>query len=361
VVIAVDIVTGARPASYSMEIARRLHPEADPVVLASKGYADTPLGILYRMVDHPIRVRQKRRRESVLHADSQVLAYLFAARIAPPRVITVHDLVQFQPEYDDPSYVSRGSPLDALFYRRLAKGLRAADRVVATSDFTRSELLQLGISNERITVVPMGVDLTLFKPRDRTECRSVLAKHGIRTDLKIALYVGTEHPRKNLPGLLRAFARLKTSALLVKVGRPRSPQHEMLLQLARSLGIEGRIKHIESVTQNDLPFLYSSADVLIQPSFTEGFGLPPLEAMACGTPVAVSSAGNLPSLVEDAGLLFDPRDEAEMAAVIDRILVDEDLQGELRSRSRARAGKFPWTATVGGTISAYKAAIASAA
>src|SRR5712691_10807893 len=149
-------------------------------------------------------------------------------------------------------------------------------------------------------------DSTLARPRSARACARISAKYGIPPSRPIVLYVGTEHPRKNLDALLRAFAQVTSSAVLVKVSVPRHPQHEILERLARSLGVASRVRSLEGVVGEDLPGLYGAADVLVLPSLTEGFGLPPLEAMACGTPVAVSNAGSLPDVVGNAGLLFDP-------------------------------------------------------
>jgi len=355
--VAVDVVTGPSPPSYTLEIVRRLPPEANPVILPAKGYGASAIGIAYRLADHPMRVRRSRRAGAILHVDSQLLAYVLAARMAPPKVLTVYDIVPFQPEYDDPSYVSRRGLLNGLFYQRLARGLRAADRIIAVSDYTRGELLRMGLDASRIDVIPMGVDLKVFRPRTPEDCRAVRAKYGIPDGPPVVLYVGTEHPRKNLPRLFRAFAGLGVPAILVTVGAPRHPQRDELERLARSLGIAARVKSVEWVASEDLPGLYGAAAVLVLPSLTEGFGLPPLEAMACNTPVAVSNTGSLPDVVGDAGVLFDPRDEAGMAESIRRVLADSSLRDELRARGRSRAANFPWEATVHGVLRTYRAAL----
>jgi alpha-1,3-rhamnosyl/mannosyltransferase len=202
----------------------------------------------------------------------------------------------------------------------------------------------------------MGVDRASYRPRPEAETREVLSRYGIPTGLPGLLYVGTEHPRKNLTGLFRAFARLQsqTDAMLIKVGAPRAPQHAELERLASSLGIAGRVMSVESVSESDMPALYAAAHVLVLPSFYEGFGLPPLEAMACGTPVAVSRATSLPELVGDAGLYFDPRDERDLADALLRLLRSEDLRVELGTRGLERAKAYGWERTIEGLVRSYE-------
>ncbi len=174
------------------------------------------------------------------------------------------------------------------------------------------------------------------------------------------LYVGTEHPRKNLPALFRAFRELveTSDAVLVKVGRARHPQREELERLAASLGIRERVLFVDHVDEDDLPLLYGTADVTVLPSLHEGFGLPPLEAMACGTPVAVSRVSSLPEVVGDAGVYFDPREESTIADALLRLLDDPELREELRARGLAHAAQFPWERTVAGVVASYDKAVA---
>jgi len=354
--IAVDLVTGPTPPSYTLELLRRLPPEVDHQILSSASYGASAIGIAYRLVNHPVRVWRSRRQGAILHVDSQLLSYVLTPWIAPPRVLTVYDLVPFQRDFDDPSYVSRKSFWNSFFFKRLAHGLWEADRIIAVSDYTRGELVRVGIDASRISIIPMGVDTQRFHPSTAEECARIRAKYGIPPSRPIVLYVGTEHPRKNLDALLRAFAQVTSSAVLVKVSVPRHPQHEILERLARSLGVASRVRSLEGVVGEDLPGLYGAADVLVLPSLTEGFGLPPLEAMACGTPVAVSNAGSLPDVVGNAGLLFDPRDVASVADAIQEVLSDSALRDELRVRGQSRARQFPWEATVQGVLHVYKAA-----
>lgn len=338
----VDVVTGAEPPKYTTELLRGLPKEFEVRYLRSKGYAPSQVGTLWRLVDHPRSVRRARRSGSILYVDSQLLAYVLSSRLAAPTVVTCYDLLQFRAEHDDPSYVSRRG-FHRLYYRRLRRGLERAGRVVAVSEFVRSELLGIGLDPRRIMVVPMGVDLDRYRPRAEAECRAIRARYGIPQDRPVVLFVGTEHPRKNAEGLFRALARLDDPVpFLVKVGAPRQPQRGQLLRLAHELALEDRVRFLDRVPEEDLPTLDAAADVLVLPSFYEGFGLPPLEAMACGTPVAVSRTSSLPEVVGDAGAYFDPRDEGTIADTLRSVLTDRDLRKELSARGRERAAQFPW-------------------
>jgi len=352
----VDVVTGAAVPKYTREILSRLPPSIRARPIPSRGYGSTRIATAYRLFHHPREIRRLRRKEAILHVDTQLLAYVLAKSVKPPTLLTCHDLVPFHPEFDDPSYVSRRRAVDRIFYRRLNAGLLRANRIVAVSDFTRKELIGRGVRADTIDVVPMGVDLDAYRPRPEAETKTVLAKYGIPADRPRLLYVGTEHPRKNLAGLFRAFARLqgRTDAVLVKVGSPRAPQHAELERLASSLGITARVVSVESVAEPDMPALYAAAHALVLPSFYEGFGLPPLEAMACGTPVAVSRAASLPELVGEAGMYFDPRDEEDLADALLRILGSEDLRADLARRGRERARAYGWERTIEALVRSYE-------
>jgi len=352
----VDVVTGATVPQYTKAILDRLPPSVSARTILSRGYGTTRMATAYRLFHHPREVRRQRRDGAILHVDTQLLAYVFARSMRPPTLITCHDLAPFHPEFDDPSYVSRHRAVDRFFYRRLNAGLLRATRIVAVSDFTRKELVGRGVPDETIDVVPMGVDRESYRPRSERETKEVLAKYGVPADRPRILYVGTEHPRKNVAGLFRAFARVRgaTSAVLVKVGAPRAPQHAELERLASSLGIQDGLVSVVSVSESDMPVLYAAVDVLVLPSLYEGFGLPPLEAMACGTPVAVSGTSSLPEIVADAGVYFNPRDDKDIADKLLQLLRSEDRRTELSKRGLERARAFGWEKTIAALVRTYE-------
>jgi len=352
----VDVVTGNEPPHYTLEFYRHLPATLGPRLLRSKGYGSSFTARLYRSFDHPRQVRRQRRRGSHLHIDTQMLAYLLRdrrLREEGPTVVTCHDVLQFLPRFQDPSYESGE---DRRGLDRLREGLQAADRIVAPSEHTKKDLVAQGFPAASIEVVPHGIDPGVFHPCDEADRRQVREKYRLPPDRPVVLFVGTEHPRKNLPALFRAFAAVKTDAVLLKIGPPRQPQRRELESLATNLKIRERVVFLDSPATGDLPRLFAAADVLVLPSLYEGFGLPPLEAMASGTPVAVSRITSLPEVVRDAGLYFDPEKEDTISAAITRLLTDASLRETLRALGLARAAQFRWEDSIARLLRAYAAA-----
>src|SRR5215212_7735759 len=235
-------------------------------------------------------VRQLRAvRSSLIHLTTHHLARYgpFARR---PYVVTVHDLIRYRDCHCAHAHrplIHEPNMRDRLYVGLDAAGLRRAEAVIAVSEHTRRELIELlGMAPERVTVVPEGVDTDAFRPTSRR----VLPEPYI-------LYVGSEQPRKNLATLFDAFARLRLhlpGLRLVKVGAaggPEAPFRERTLAQARTAGVLGELVFAERVSHDELVTWYSGALCLVQPSCHEGFGLTPLEAMACGCPVVVSWGG----------------------------------------------------------------------
>jgi glycosyltransferase involved in cell wall biosynthesis len=171
------------------------------------------------------------------------------------------------------------------------------------------------------------------------------------------LFVGTLEPRKNVPGLLQAYRQLvdakATDALLVLVGG-KGWLYEEIFERVETLRLAGRVRFLQGVANNDLPALYNAAGVLVAPSFYEGFGLPPLEAMACGTPAVVANRASLPEVVGDAGLLIDPDNVEDIAQAITRVLADERLRARMREDGLAQAACFSWERTARETLNVYR-------
>jgi len=167
--------------------------------------------------------------------------------------------------------------------------------------------------------------------------------------------VGARRPSKNLARLVRAFGRLcnQVEYALVLAGPPDPCFPDEALMIARELGLEGRVVFPGFVAEEDLPTLYSLADLFVFPSLAEGFGLPPLEAMACGTPVVVSNIPPLVEVVGRAGLTVDPYSVEQLAAAMLRVLTDPALREELRNRGLRRAAQFTWETAARKTLAVY--------
>lgn len=254
-----------------------------------------------------------------------------------PAVFTLHDLIF---RFDPASH----KLLNRIYLGLMApQFLRAAQAIIAVSECTKRDAVRLyNVPPEKICVIYEGVD-PRFKPiADADKLAAVRLKYNLPE--RFILHVGTIEPRKNLPRLFEAL-QLSTFHLppstghLVLAGKKgwlTAKTFERAKELGESVIFAGY------VADEDLPALYNLADLLVMPSVYEGFGLPVLEAMACGTPVACSNVSSLPEIAGDAALLFDPRDVRSIAQALERGLTDFELRAELRARGLARAARFTW-------------------
>ena len=266
-------------------------------------------------------------------------------------VVTFHDamLLKLQarelPTDAYPWFTMRGHSLSLAAIRRVA-------RVIAASESSRADLLRLGgCPPERVRVVPHAVS-GLFRPpvEPRADNGKVPSDRPVRI-----LHVGHCGPYKNIEAILRSIPpvsrRLGHRVVFTKVGGPFTKDQRAMI--AR-LGIQEQVQHLGMVPLADLPRAYVEADILLMPSLYEGFGLPALEAMACGTPVITSNQGSLPEVVGDAGLLVEPQDIEGIAAAVERVLTDAVLRAKLRRRGLERARIFTWERTARETLAVYE-------
>jgi glycosyltransferase involved in cell wall biosynthesis len=266
-----------------------------------------------------------------------------------PTVVTCHDLSHLHsPEHHPPERVRY---LD----RNLEKSLRRATRIVTVSDFVRQEVLNTFAFDPKIVVtIPEGVD-ERFRPHSTDETQDTMARYGLEHGRYI-LSVATIEPRKNLHGLVRAFmrlpARLRAIYPLVLCGAT-GWRESHLEQSLNALVREGSVRRLGYLPEADLPGLYAGAAAFAFPSFYEGFGLPPLEAMASGTPVLASATGSILEVVGDSGLLVDPHDDAALAEGLERVLTDQPLRDACIAAGLERARRFTWTSCVDRTIALY--------
>ncbi|GIW11605.1 MAG: hypothetical protein KatS3mg061_2662 [Dehalococcoidia bacterium] len=284
----------------------------------------------------------------LFHATEHLLPPLRRTR----SVLTVHDLIfRFFPEHH--------LPLNRWYLTlMMPRFLRAADAIIAVSEQTRRDLSALyGVAPERVWVIPEGVN-PRFRPPDHPAAITAL-RERLGLPERFILYLGTIEPRKNLLTLLEAYRALVAAgetADLVIAGR-RGWLFAPVFARVRELGLEQRVHFTGWVAEEDLPFLLAAAQVFAFPSEYEGFGLPPLEAMAVGTPVVAANAAALPEVVGDAGLLVPPRDVAALAAALQRVLSDEELARTLRARGLARARRFSWEKAALETLAVYRAVV----
>ena len=364
--IAIDATSvPARPAGagrYTLSLVRalaRVDRDHDYVVFARSHSLDelNDLGPAFTVVDIgdlsrgrryvweqtglPLALR--RRRAALLHSPHHTLPLLSPC----PRVVTVHDVTFFLL----PERYPRGRRL--FFQAATARSVRGADAVIVPSHSAAADLQRvLHPPPWRVHVTHEGVD-TAFRPVDPAEAAAVAERYGLPPGYVLSL--GTREPGKNRSTLLRALH------LLIEAGRDvhlavvgQSGWGEGDADAAAALGLARRVHFTGYVDQADLPALYAGASGFVFPSLHEGFGLPVLEAMACGTPVVTSNTSSLPEVAGDAALLVEPTDAAAIAEAVGRVLDAPDLARQLTGAGRERASGFTWDACAAATLQVYR-------
>ena len=269
------------------------------------------------------------------------------ANMAMPYIITVHDLIRYFDLKGYGTYIHRPNSRDRFYLTRDYRGVTKATRIIAVSQATKRDLMNyLGIPEERIRVVYEGIDHTVFRPSLRSN----------NFGYPYILFVGSEHPRKNLPTLIRAFGKLKERKL-VKVGRAGGKEtnfREETMKVIKSLNLDGQVIFTEFVSGEDLRARYCDAECFVLPSLYEGFGFPPLEAMACGCPVITSDSSSLPEVVDGAAIKVSAEDVEGLAEALQNVLTDQQLGRSLVERGMAQAAKFSSEETAEKTLEVYK-------
>ncbi len=266
------------------------------------------------------------------------------------KIVTVHDLAFLQhPETAVPS-------LAAYLNKVVPESVALADVVAANSFATRQALIEhYQTSPEKITVIPCGIESYFKRITDPVILEATRNKFELTHPF--ILSVGTLEPRKNHLGLIKAFyeiqQRNKSSVQLVIAGG-KGWLYEETLQVIQELKLEDKVRFLGRVSDLELITLYSMADVFAFPSFFEGFGIPPLEAMACGAPVITSNTSSLPEVTGDAALQIDPHDIQAIAQAISRLLEDEQLRDDLRQKGYRQVKKYAWPRIARKMLSIYQ-------
>jgi glycosyltransferase involved in cell wall biosynthesis len=269
------------------------------------------------------------------------------------KVVTVHDLIYAR--FPEAHSGIRDKGMRVL----VPQAARRSDRVIADSHSTRDDLVQmLGVPAARIDVVPLGLGgVKRETPLPERETRANLQLG----DRRVLLSLSAKRPHKNLPALIGALARIPAERrpLLVLPGYPTWHEAELRARAAAD-GVAEDVRFLGWLSGEELEGLWALTEAFVFPSLYEGFGLPVLEAMARGVPVACSNASSLPEVAGDAALLFDPHDESAIAEALQRLLGDEALREQLRARGLARVGEFTWERTARLTLASYRRTLASA-
>jgi len=273
-----------------------------------------------------------------------------------PTVITVHDLSWIRFPHTHP--VERVRAMDKYFQ----PGLERASLILTDSEFVKRELIEVfGVKPGLILPVPLGVE-PLFRPQSAVETLPVLGRHGLSHG-QYVLAVGTLEPRKNLEVALRAFMQLapplRKRFPLVLVGMKGWHTSALEQQLA-PLVAAGEIRLLGYLPREDLATIIAGASALVYPSIYEGFGLPPLEAMACGVPVITSNVSSLPEVVGDAGIMLAPHDVQGIAEAMEMLLTAPDVRDAFARKALARSAGFTWESCVSQTVAAYRRVLSSA-
>lgn len=310
----------------------RLLPKPTPLVRV-------PLFLAYELRRRPV---------DVLHVQ-----YTAPPFCRVPVVATIHDLAfEHMPE----TFTRRGSFQLKLTVRRTAQ---RAVRIATVSEYSRQDLLRTyHLPPEKVAVTYNGVDSHFTAKTGPNETADVRQRFGISRDYLLA--VGSLQPRKNLVRLIRAYAKLRTenqnfSPQLVIVGRKLWLADEIFAEVRRQTWAEDVIL-TGYASDEDLPKLYRQAAAFVYPSLFEGFGLPPVEAMACGTPVITSDVSSLPEITGEAALLVDPLDQAAIESALLEILNDQSLRARLKEQGIEQAKKFTWRAAAERTLQLYQEA-----
>lgn len=270
-----------------------------------------------------------------------------------PSIITVHDLAFLH----WPNFLTEKS---AAYYSQIDRSVRHAEHVIVPSESTKQDLTRLlGVPQDRISVIYEAAS-SRFSPQPVDETRTqITQKYGLPQ--RYILYVGTVEPRKNIEGLLRAFRylldRYQVPDTVLAIAGGYGWLYEETMQVVDELDLGDKARFLGRVPDDDLHKLYVGARCHAHVAHYEGFGLTPLEAMACGTPTIVSNVSSLPEVVGDAALLVDPGDAEEIAIAMHRLLTNDDLHAELREKGFQRAACFSWDEAARQTLRLYQSIV----
>jgi glycosyltransferase involved in cell wall biosynthesis len=319
----------SRPQPWLEVVASRRH-----VRVVSLPLSDRAMAVLWHRLGLPLWAEWFCGALDVFHSPDFTLPPVLRARTA----LTVHDLSFVRvPESADPA-------LRSYLLRVVPASVRRADAVLADSQSTRSDVIEcIGADPARVEVVYPGVEPRFRPLEDAHALQAVRSRYGLPDRFMLGL--GTLQPRKNYERLIEAYGmtrrEVRAQVKLVIAGG-KGWLYDSIFRRVEELGVAADVRFAGYVADEDLPALYTLAELFVFPSLYEGFGLPPLEAMACGTPVVTSNVSSLPEVVGEAALLVDALDVLALAEAIQRALSDEGLRSRMTHLGRQQARRFTW-------------------
>jgi glycosyltransferase involved in cell wall biosynthesis len=268
-----------------------------------------------------------------------------------PAVVTVHDVAFLR-------YPETLTEESRRYYGQVRRAIESAERTIVVSSATARDLANLlDVGTERVRVIPNGLDPIFTQPARPSEVARIQARWGLNRPY--LMFLGTLEPRKDIPTLLKAFAAVRVQhadLLLALVGR-RGWLYKPIFAEIERLKLREVVRIIEDAEDADLPPLFDGATAFAFPSLYEGFGLPPLEALARGVPTVAASTSSIPEVVGDAALLHPPGDHEALTVALLRLLSDDTLRAGLRARGRVRAAAFTWERAARETLAVYSEAL----
>ena len=307
--------------------------------------SSTPRRLLWEQTGLPLAVR--RLKADVLHSPHYTMPLLPGGGYR--QVVSFHDMTYLLMPELHPRFHRR------FFPPMMRLSVRRADRLLVISESTRRDLERLLPSAAgKITTTPLAAG-PVFRPAPPAEVLDACTRYGL-TPGRFLLYVGVLEPRKNVPMLLQAFAQIARhfpEVPLVIVGK-KGWMYDAIFAELTARGLADRVVFTGYVPEEDLPRLYGGARAFVYPSLYEGFGLPVLEAMQCGTPVVTTDISSMPEVVGDAALMVHPDDMNGLAGALTRVLSDDALAADLRQRGLARAAEFSWERCARETRAVYE-------
>lgn len=267
-----------------------------------------------------------------------------------PFVITLHDVIPLKmPETVSHQYLK-------IFNSEMPKIIPLCDGIITVSEYSKEDIIKaFNFPREKIFVTYLASE-PIYKPMDKKLSKAIIKKHyGISSDF--ILYIGGYSPRKNILGLIEAFSILKTKFhrdIKLVISGNKGISYSIYKKRVEELRIEDNVIFTGFISMKHIPYLYNASSLFVYPSFYEGFGLPPIEAMACGVPVIASKASSIPEILQDSALLIDPHNIDILCSKMHAVLMNKCLQNALISKGLKRTSQLSWNKTAEKTLNAYK-------